>query len=479
MPNWVANVIVMRAEDAKKMEEFIEEVDGEPKFDFDKIIPMPDTVYPHDCGFHENWHPADMTWEEYREKYPLGDWYKWNLANWGTKWNACRTSYEPVDEDSEYAILTFDTAWSLAMPIFNELYEKFKIEYQLYFIEESDAFFGAIPYTEDETYPEYLNDPNGENNPDKIFDFVRGETQYQYLYDNPSELIYWAMEQCNNLLTQIRYFERQKLEKTEFYVNSSTIESFKDLINGVIGYLRKDGSGEPVLPPVSDFNVNIREYYNEFPKLLAVENLGRYQDSKTYQPFSDGFYPSSRFINEISSLIRALRKRGLMLFVGYDVESCNDRIRQFAMWRALESCTKELPKLKEASVDNLLGRRILYRCILDRYDGENLLSRVKQLLSRPIEHNPDATSSISHVIDTIVAMTELYEELGDMDTTTFLNLFSVFTHTYYFHLDLNEIKSITMKDKEQLEHALHRLNVTLFKNMIHTNQPHYGAIRIH
>lgn len=45
-------------------------------------------------------------------KYGFDNWYDWRCANWGTKWNACDSNY---NEDEE--TLTFDTAWSVPIPI--------------------------------------------------------------------------------------------------------------------------------------------------------------------------------------------------------------------------------------------------------------------------------------------------------------------------------------------------------------------------
>jgi len=40
---------------------------------------------------------------------PAGNWYKWNISNWGTKWD---TDIEDSDIQDEHIYLRFDTAWS-------------------------------------------------------------------------------------------------------------------------------------------------------------------------------------------------------------------------------------------------------------------------------------------------------------------------------------------------------------------------------
>ena len=59
------------------------------EFDFNSIIPEPE--YTHE-----------------------GDWYKWRIDNWGTKWNAYGTE---IDENAIY----FYTAWSASGPVIYEL----------------------------------------------------------------------------------------------------------------------------------------------------------------------------------------------------------------------------------------------------------------------------------------------------------------------------------------------------------------------
>ena len=48
-----------------------------------------------------------------------GDWYSWNLANWGCKWDASNV-YLETDEETE-VLYSFDTPWSRAMPAMESL----------------------------------------------------------------------------------------------------------------------------------------------------------------------------------------------------------------------------------------------------------------------------------------------------------------------------------------------------------------------
>ena len=56
------------------------------------------------------------------KKYGHKDWYDWNRANWGTKWDA----YEPyVNAMTDEIFLSFMTAWSTPEHIFKKLAEQY------------------------------------------------------------------------------------------------------------------------------------------------------------------------------------------------------------------------------------------------------------------------------------------------------------------------------------------------------------------
>ena len=59
------------------------------------------------------------------------NWYAWNLTNWGSKWDVTQLILE--HEDDTQLNLSFATAWSPIIPIFDELVKRgFKVlaEYQ-------------------------------------------------------------------------------------------------------------------------------------------------------------------------------------------------------------------------------------------------------------------------------------------------------------------------------------------------------------
>lgn len=77
--------------------------------DFNKIIPMPDTVFRGNLGSNE------------RALYGNNNWYDWSVANWHTKWNAY--GFEDLEEHEVDDQLRFETAWTAPHPILKKLSE--------------------------------------------------------------------------------------------------------------------------------------------------------------------------------------------------------------------------------------------------------------------------------------------------------------------------------------------------------------------
>jgi len=191
MPNWVRNVV--KAKGIHNLPVFTkDEETGKDNFDFGTIVPRPEGLdvqagsceetsimyylterctVPLDCLSDEkkeiiskliknslvvgkDWkqeifqRAMTQTFKKSEEEkngiYQLGrtyvenyrmcgytTWYEWNIANWGTKWNAYET--EKKDEDT----ISFDTAWSMPEPVMLKLSEMFpEIEFEHWYADE-------------------------------------------------------------------------------------------------------------------------------------------------------------------------------------------------------------------------------------------------------------------------------------------------------------------------------------------------------
>lgn len=76
MPNHVQNRITLEG-DEKAIQRMLEQIQNDEfglgTIDFNKVIPMPDSVYQGDLGARE------------MKLYGKNNWYDWSIANWDTK----------------------------------------------------------------------------------------------------------------------------------------------------------------------------------------------------------------------------------------------------------------------------------------------------------------------------------------------------------------------------------------------------------
>lgn len=78
-----------------------------------------------------------------KRRYGGETWYEWRVQNWGTKWNAYHTEIQ-TENDTEIVVL-FDTAWSLAEPVYEAIAERFPELYiNVQYIDEGGGFAGEL-----------------------------------------------------------------------------------------------------------------------------------------------------------------------------------------------------------------------------------------------------------------------------------------------------------------------------------------------
>lgn len=467
MPNWVSSVFILRPEDAAKILPFMNEDDaeketGDIRLDFNKIIPMPDTVYQGASGFGENWHPPEYSSEEYRKKYPDGDWYKWSLANWGTKWNACHCSWNPPGEEDAYGILTIETAWSLPIPILETLHEDKKVDFQLYFVEESNAFFGAIPFTDDTTYPEYLDDEEGLKEPDRIFEMVKGESEYGWLYEDEFEALTWVLSKLRGVLNTIRSVKPEQ-DHMNLFIDT-------DYLQTVI----KDGTSLIIDTEMNepDFNVTARDFQNQ---------IGEFNKNIQWLPeyIAPVKYDTRNCAAQLLlSAMQKLRMRALSQSVGMTEHRCNERLKEIARTEQIHKNNPTYRIPDTFTIDDVRGKRMLFKSILHGYNNENIYVKLENLLNigrhrstveseKQLPWNYD-NRTVDTVIETATALMELYDEIPTMETAEYLRMLDVYARTNLFHLDDEQVTTVSNTQIELLRTVARRLNVVRFKNMVQT-----------
>ena len=115
MPNWCENVITIKTDNPQGI---INDYFNGEDFDFERLVPTPKHKKdcPKDCFVNKDSHIEIDT------KRPWFNWYEWKWKYWGTKWNACDTSY---NIENNKITIAFNTAWCPPIPILNMLITRF------------------------------------------------------------------------------------------------------------------------------------------------------------------------------------------------------------------------------------------------------------------------------------------------------------------------------------------------------------------
>jgi hypothetical protein len=146
MPNHVTNVVSFSGDKSRisaMLKEIQNDEHGIGSVDFEKILPMPDTVYNGSLGIRE------------RELYGENNWYDWRLGNWGTKWNSYGYTENTTFQDDK---IKFLTAWSAPHPILHklsEMYPDVKMEHE-WADEDIGMNCGRYVYYDGERVEEYF-----------------------------------------------------------------------------------------------------------------------------------------------------------------------------------------------------------------------------------------------------------------------------------------------------------------------------------
>lgn len=116
MPNWCANSLELEGtpEQIKKIKDSIPDNNL-----FKSILPIPeDLTRPGATTFGPD-KKFDKIRKENLKKHGYESWYDFCIATWGTKWDAAEI--EVISESESSIVLTFDTAWSPPIGIYEEL----------------------------------------------------------------------------------------------------------------------------------------------------------------------------------------------------------------------------------------------------------------------------------------------------------------------------------------------------------------------
>ena len=154
MPNWCNNVVTLEHDNpamiARARTAFN---DGAL---LQQFIPCPPELTDTVAGSMGHGTPEQAELEAKQEanikKFGYKDWYDWQVANWGTKWDIGADGY-PAQDIEGGLMLTFDSAWSPPIGAYEKLLEQgFRI-YATYY--EPGMAFAGIWDNGDDQYFEY------------------------------------------------------------------------------------------------------------------------------------------------------------------------------------------------------------------------------------------------------------------------------------------------------------------------------------
>ena len=154
MPNWVSNnirvtgseqdIAELVARAGKEPVTWRAEEAGEekvPPFNFANFIAPEQEIL--DSG---EYHGTRGFVKGEKVGHTSSNWYEWNIANWGTKWDACDAELNAIN--AEEVVFNFQTAWSPPEPIFSAMAEEFpNLTFTIHWEEEQG--FGARLESED------------------------------------------------------------------------------------------------------------------------------------------------------------------------------------------------------------------------------------------------------------------------------------------------------------------------------------------
>ena len=91
---------------------------------------------------HELKEAQDLKESRNIEKHGFRNWYDWQVAHWGTKWDVGGES-ESADIEDGVLTLSFDSAWSPPLEAFATLEDVCGFEIEAYYYEPGMAFCGV------------------------------------------------------------------------------------------------------------------------------------------------------------------------------------------------------------------------------------------------------------------------------------------------------------------------------------------------
>jgi hypothetical protein len=100
----------------------------------------------------------ERIWKNNIQTYGYKDWYDWNIANWGTKWDVYADTDSVKLTDTGGITFTFDSAWSPPIGAYIKLQE-LGFDVICYYFEPNMSYAGIWKNGNDECYSDFTEIP--------------------------------------------------------------------------------------------------------------------------------------------------------------------------------------------------------------------------------------------------------------------------------------------------------------------------------
>ena len=131
MPNHTDNRVILSHDDSQKIDMIYNIMNTEDTPLCQTLIPMDEKLL-EISGFSDN--------------YEVQGWYEWRLDNWGTKWDIYDANCTRMDANT--LVLSFLSAWSPPIPVFDKLVDM-GFEVNARYLDEGWMYIGEYDNSED------------------------------------------------------------------------------------------------------------------------------------------------------------------------------------------------------------------------------------------------------------------------------------------------------------------------------------------
>jgi hypothetical protein len=151
MPNWCSNYISVRGSKQKDIQRLADAFDAGGLCN--AITPTPEDLLRDGSSSHggENAEAYDQIRAENKARHGYDNWYDFQVANWGTKWDISIGQECDRDEDGLGFNGGFDSAWSPPMGVVQKLVDQ-GFQVTLYYYESGMGFVGKFEDGVDDCY---------------------------------------------------------------------------------------------------------------------------------------------------------------------------------------------------------------------------------------------------------------------------------------------------------------------------------------